>query len=64
MQLMNRVISFLDITSMPKTKFCQRAGLSPITLHKWLRGEIIICAKTSNKISNFIDEFILKVKEI
>ena len=64
MQLIDRVISFLEITGMPRTKFSQKVGLSPITVYNWLRGKQTISEKASNRISHFIDECIMKVKEI
>ncbi|MCM1277188.1 MAG: hypothetical protein NC299_17830 [Lachnospiraceae bacterium] len=55
--LQEKVVKFLDVTSMPKSTFCKRIDLSTQSLNAWLRGELNLSKDTLGRIENYLRKF-------
>lgn len=59
MTIKDEVIYFLRVTEQPKSKFCQKIGITATALNRWLNGEINLSDKHIEKIK----ETIINVKK-
>lgn len=59
-----RINKFLSATEMNKTVFCRNIRISVSMLHCYLTHKREISINTENRINNYIDGYIAKIKNI
>lgn len=63
MDLKRQVLAFLAEFQMPRTKFCQKIGISATSLYRWLHGDLKLSAETIGRIEEFLSRYIQVLSE-
>ena len=64
MTLKNRVQKFLELSEIPKSKFCKNIGISESSLYFWLKGQRDFNVKTEDRIADYLQNYVKKLIEI
>ena len=64
MTLKNRVQRFLELSEIPKSKFCKNIGISESSLYFWLKGQRDFNVKTEDRIADYLQNYIKRLIEI
>lgn len=64
MTLKNRVQRFLELSEIPKSKFCKNIGISESSLYFWLKGQRDFNVKTEDRIADYLQNYVKRLIEI
>lgn len=64
MTLKNRVQRFLELSEIPKSKFCKNIGISESSLYFWLKGQRDFNIKTEDRIADYLQNYVKRLIEI
>jgi len=62
--LNERVLNFLEVTTMTKVEFARRTGMSVQTLYAWLNGSREISERLCGSISGFMSDYVRQLTEL
>lgn len=64
MTLKSKVQKFLEISEIPKSKFCKNIGISESSLYFWLKDQRDFTAKTEERIADYLQNYVKRLIEI